>query len=90
MEDYDLIRGYGFDYPIPDDKWIAQDSTFWDSLDIGKIKRYNFLGGESFYNKRHNEFIKRLNERVCQDVRLHTLVMGHPSLTTWTTSRKSG
>ena len=62
MEDYDLIRGYGFDYPIPDDKWIAQDSTFWDSLDISKIKRYNFLGGESFYNKRHNEFIKRLNE----------------------------
>ena len=62
VEDYDLIKRYGFNYPIPDDKWIAQDNKFWESLDISKIKRYNFLGGESFYNKKHNEFIKMLNE----------------------------
>jgi hypothetical protein len=62
MEDYELICNYGYDFPLVDDKWIAQDSKFWDNLDISQIKRYNFLGGESFYNKRHNEFIKRLNE----------------------------
>tara|TARA_Y100000361_G_C11146838_1_gene338554 strand:+ start:253 stop:1335 length:1083 start_codon:yes stop_codon:yes gene_type:complete len=62
MEDYDLIRSFGYNFPPVDDKWITQENVFWDSLDISQIKRYNFLGGESFYNKRHNEFIKRLNE----------------------------
>ena len=62
MEDYELAKSYGFSYDIADNTWIAKDNSFWDSLDISKIKRYNFLGGESFYNKRHNEFIKRLNE----------------------------
>ena len=77
MEDYDLIRGYGFNYPIPDDKWIGTRLDLWDSLDISKIKRYKSLGGESFYNKRHNEFIKRLNEsEYAKDVEIYTLVMG--------------
>ena len=62
MEDYDLIKSYGYNLGIPEYAWIAKDSKFWDEIDISQIKRYNFLGGESFYNKRHNEFIKKLNE----------------------------
>lgn len=62
MEDYDLIKSYGYNYEIADNTWIASDSKFWDELDISQITRYNFLGGESFYNKRHNEFIKKVNE----------------------------
>ena len=61
-EDESLIIKYGYEAIQNDDQWIVQDSKFWDNLDISQIKRYNFLGGESFYNKRHNEFIKRLNE----------------------------
>ena len=62
LEDKSLIEKYGYEYVENDNTWIAQDNKFWDDLDISQIKRYNFLGGESFYNKRHNEFIKRLNE----------------------------
>jgi MoaA/NifB/PqqE/SkfB family radical SAM enzyme len=62
VEDIELIKQYGFEYRDINNKWISQDNDFWDSLDISQIKRYNFLGGESFYNKRHNEFIKRLNK----------------------------
>ena len=61
-EDESLIIKYGYEAIQNDDQWIVQDSKFWENLDISQIKRYNFLGGESFYNKRHNEFIKRLNE----------------------------
>ena len=61
-EDESLIIKYGYEVVENNDQWIVQDSKFWDNLDISQIKRYNFLGGESFYNKRHNEFIKRLNE----------------------------
>ena len=62
MEDYELIKSYGYNLGIPENAWIAKESKFWDEIDISQIKRYNFLGGESFYNKRHNEFIKKLNE----------------------------
>ena len=62
MEDLNIAKKYGTEYREIDNKWIAQDSDFWDSLDISQIKRYNFLGGESFYNKKHNEFIKKLNK----------------------------
>ena len=62
VEDLEVAQKFGFDDPIPDNNWISKESNFWDSLDISKIKRYNFLGGESFYNKRHNDFIKKLNE----------------------------
>ena len=62
VEDLEVSKKFGFKDRLPDNDWIAKDNTFWDSLDISKIKRYNFLGGESFYNKRHNEFIKKLNE----------------------------
>ena len=62
VEDKDIAEKYGEPYIENDNTWIAQDSKFWNELDISQIKRYNFLGGESFYNKRHNEFIKRLNE----------------------------
>ena len=61
-EDIDILYKYGYDQEPSDNKWISQDDKFWDDLDISQIKRYNFLGGESFYNKRHNEFIKNLNE----------------------------
>ena len=62
MEDLNIAKKYGTEYREIDNKWIAQDFHFWNSLDISQIKRYNFLGGESFYNKRHNEFIKKLNK----------------------------
>tara|TARA_B000000557_G_scaffold262140_1_gene262361 strand:- start:271 stop:1461 length:1191 start_codon:yes stop_codon:yes gene_type:complete len=62
QEDASMLYKYGYDQEPSDNKWIAQDSNFWDSLDISQIKRYNFLGGESFYNKRHNEFIKKVND----------------------------
>ncbi len=62
VEDLNIAKKYGTEYREINNKWIAQDSDFWDSLDVSQIKRYNFLGGESFYNKRHNEFIKKLNK----------------------------
>ena len=61
VEDLNIAKKYGTEYREINNKWIAQDSDFWDSLDVSQIKRYNFLGGESFYNKKHNEFIKKLN-----------------------------
>lgn len=69
LEDRDIVAKYGYDYNTIDNKWISQESSFWDNLDVSQIKRYNFLGGESFYNKRHNEFIKKLNEsKFAKDV----------------------
>ena len=62
VEDKDIAIKYGTEYVENDNSWIAQENDFWNKLDISQIKRYNFLGGESFYNKRHNEFIKKLNE----------------------------
>ena len=62
VEDLNIAKKYGTEYREINNKWIAQDSDFWDSLDVSQIKRYNFLGGESFYNKKHNEFIKKLNK----------------------------
>jgi len=61
-EDIDILYKYGYDQEPSDNKWISQDDKFWDDLDISQIKRYNFLGGESFYNKKHNEFIKKVND----------------------------
>mgnify|MGYP003641794547 FL=1 len=62
VEDKEVAIKYGTEYVENDNTWIAKDNDFWNQLDISQIKRYNFLGGESFYNKRHNEFIKKLNE----------------------------
>lgn len=62
VEDLEVAKKFGYPDDPPDNKWISHENDFWNSLDISKIKRYNFLGGESFYNKRHNEFIKKLNE----------------------------
>jgi MoaA/NifB/PqqE/SkfB family radical SAM enzyme len=47
-----------------DNSWIEKDRESWNSLKSGwgQVKRYNFLGGESFANKRHNEFLKELSE----------------------------
>lgn len=44
-------------------KWIEHDYEFWNNLRKSwhETKRYNFLGGESFANKRHNEFLKDLS-----------------------------
>ncbi len=61
-EDIEVHKKYNKETPVPDDGWITKEKDFWNSLDKVHIKRYNFLGGESFYNKRHNEFIKELNE----------------------------
>ena len=45
-------------------KWIEQDSSFWNTLRARwqDIKKYNFLGGESFANKQHNLFIQDLSQ----------------------------
>ena len=45
-------------------KWIEQEHEFWNHLRSTwhQTKRYNFLGGESFANKRHNEFLKELSQ----------------------------
>ena len=56
-EDESLIIKYGYEVVENNDQWIVQDSKFWHNLDISQIKRYNFFGGESVYNKRHNQFI---------------------------------
>lgn len=61
-EDEEVIKKYGYKPIENDNRWITTENAFWNSLDISQIKRYNFLGGESFYNKKHNEFIKKLNE----------------------------
>ena len=47
-----------------DNKWIEQEHEFWNHLRSTwhQTKRYNFLGGESFANKRHNEFLKDLSQ----------------------------
>ncbi len=64
-EDKKLLNKYPNteDYVI-DNKWIENDYAFWDHLRsvMHQTKRYNFLGGESFANKRHNEFLKELSE----------------------------
>lgn len=48
------------------DRWIDRDTQFWDYLrsNMQHFKRYNFLGGESFANKRHNEYLKELSESI--------------------------
>lgn len=54
-------------------KWIEQEHGFWNHLrdTWHQTKRYNFLGGESFANKRHNEFLKDLSEtEYAKDVHL--------------------
>lgn len=64
-EDKNLLNKYpntgNFDI---DNKWIEIENKFWNSLRDSwhQTKRYNFLGGESFANKRHNEFLKDLSE----------------------------
>ena len=44
-------------------KWIEQEYELGTYLRSTwhETKRYNFLGGESFANKRHNEFLKDLS-----------------------------
>jgi MoaA/NifB/PqqE/SkfB family radical SAM enzyme len=48
------------------DRWIDRDTHFWDYLrsNMQHFTRYNFLGGESFANKRHNEYLEELSESV--------------------------
>lgn len=77
QEDVSMLYKYGYDQEPSDNQWIAQDNKFWDDLDISQIKRYNFLGGESFYNKKHNEFIKKLNDSpYANDVELMYVTNG--------------
>lgn len=73
-EDKQLLNKYpNTENYVIDNKWIEIDSEFWDNLRsvIHQTKRYNFLGGESFANKRHNEFLKELSEsQYAKDVDL--------------------
>lgn len=60
-------------------KWIEQEHDFWNHLRSTwhQTKRYNFLGGESFANKRHNEFLKELSEtEYAKDVYLAYVTNG--------------
>lgn len=62
-----------------DNRWIDTDYKFWRSLreTCHTVKRYNFLGGESFANKRHNEFLQYLSNTVhAQDVHLAYVTNG--------------
>lgn len=65
QEDKEIIGKYSNveEYNI-DNKWIENDDEFWNHLrsKMDKIKKYNFLGGESFANKQHNLFLKDLSE----------------------------
>ena len=77
QEDISMLYKYGYDQEPSDNKWIAHDDKFWNDLDISQIKRYNFLGGESFYNKKHNEFIKKLNaSKFAKDVEVMYVTNG--------------
>ena len=64
-EDTNLIGRYentpAFDV---NHKWIEKEDKFWNYLrsQWNETKKYNFLGGESFANKQHNQFIKDLSE----------------------------
>lgn len=61
------------------DRWIDKDTKFWDYLcdNMQHFKRYNFLGGESFANKRHNEYLKELSESsYAADVELQYVTNG--------------
>jgi len=60
-------------------RWIDTDYKIWVPLLRAKheIKRYNFLGGESWANKRHNEFIGHLsNSRYAREVHLAYVTNG--------------
>jgi len=62
-----------------DNRWIDTDYKFWRSLreTCDTVKRYNFLGGESFANKRHNEFLQYLSEtQYAKDVHLAYVTNG--------------
>lgn len=62
-----------------DNKWIEQDDKFWNHLrkNWHQTKKYNFLGGESFANKKHNEFLKDLSEtEYAKDVYLSYVTNG--------------
>jgi len=62
-----------------DNKWVETDYKFWNDLRNSwhQIKRYNFLGGESFANKRHNEFLKDLsNTKYAKEVCLSYVTNG--------------
>jgi MoaA/NifB/PqqE/SkfB family radical SAM enzyme len=61
------------------DRWIDVDTRFWDYLrdNMQYFKRYNFLGGESFANKRHNEYLRDLsNTEYAKDIELQYVTNG--------------
>jgi len=61
------------------DRWIDKDTKFWDYLreNMSHFKRYNFLGGESFANKRHNEYLQELSTtEYAQQVELQYVTNG--------------
>lgn len=64
-EDTQLLGKYpNTEIYVTSNQWIEKDTKFWEDLvkSAHQTVRYNFLGGESFANKRHNEFIYWLSE----------------------------
>lgn len=64
-EDTQLLNKYpNTEIYVINNQWIEKDNKFWEDLAKAahQTVRYNFLGGESFANKRHNEFIYWLSE----------------------------
>ena len=61
------------------DRWIDKETKFWDYLrkHMSNFTRYNFLGGESFANKLHNQYLKELSESpYAADVELQYVTNG--------------
>ena len=53
MEDYDLIKSYGYNLGIPENAWIAKDSKFWDEIDISNIQFPFFEPSENLFGLRY-------------------------------------
>lgn len=64
-EDKELFDKYPNTQTVQsDDRWIDRDPRIWDHLreNMHVFTRYNFLGGESFANKMHNQYLIDLSE----------------------------
>lgn len=61
-----------------DNSWIDSNSKVWDYLKqhISSIKKLNFLGGEPFANKHHNNFIKWCAENNKDNVEINYVSNG--------------
>jgi len=73
-EDKSMLNKYSnTEFYNVDNKWIEQDSFIWDNIkeNLESTKKFNFLGGEPFANKQHNQFIKEVcNSDTAKEITL--------------------